>query len=422
MTGEPLTARTAPRTEPAVPVAGRWVALFATAWLGVWMAQLTPIQLLLPAQIETLLNSGYWVDNVLWFGVVSGVSGVCAIVAYPLTGALSDRTTSRFGRRRPWVAGGALLFALALLVLGMQTTMVGVAICWSLALTGFCVLTAALTAMISDQVPVGQRGYVSGWMSAPQAIGVILGLVLVVILGLGTFGGYALAAVAVAALVAPFLLAVPDPRHRAHGLPPLTARNIAAELWIPLRAHPDFGWTLLSRVLVNLSNAFGTSLLLYFLEFGLHDAHAEDDLIPVVLVYMVFVIVASLAFGGLSDRLARRKRFVFVASAVQALAALLLAAFPSMSMVFVGSALLGLGYGCFLSVDQALATQVLPDPETRGKDLGIMNIAWAIPQAFGPLLGGVVVFWAGGFTGLFLLSGLAALCGALAVSRVRSVK
>lgn len=409
------------RAEPAAPVTGRWIALFAAAWLGVWMAQLTPIQLLLPAQVEAELRTTDWVQNVMWFGIVSGIAGVCAIVAYPLTGALSDRTTGRFGRRRPWVAAGAVLFAAALLVLGAQTTMAGVAVFWSLALTGFCVLTAALTAMISDQVPVGQRGYVSGWMSAPQAIGIILGLALVAVLGLGTFGGYGLSAAAVPVLVAPFLLLVPDDPHVARGLPPLTVRRIAGELWISPREHPDFGWTLLSRVLVNLGNALGTGLLLYFLEFGLHDRTAEDDLVPLVFVYMVFVIAASLVLGRISDRLARRKLFVLLASLAQAVAALLLAFLPSMPMTYVGAALLGIGYGCFLAVDQALATQVLPDPETRGKDLGIMNIAWAIPQAFGPLIGAVVVVWLAGFTGLFVLAGVAALGGALAVSRVRSV-
>ena len=61
--------------------------------------------------------------------------------------------------------------------------------------------------------------------------------------------------------------------------------------------------------------------------------------------------------------------------------------------------MLGLGYGCFLSVDQALATQVLPDPADRGKDLGIMNIANAVPQAIAPLLGAMVVAAFSGFTG-----------------------
>ena len=69
------------------------------------MAQLTPVQLLLPAQIEDAgAASSDWVDNVVAFGIVSGIAGVFVLLAYPLTGALSDRTTSRFGRRRPWIA------------------------------------------------------------------------------------------------------------------------------------------------------------------------------------------------------------------------------------------------------------------------------------------------------------------------------
>ena len=164
-----------PFAEPRKAVTGGWIAAFATAWFGIWMAQLTPVHLLLPVQIEAQLGATYWVDNVVAFGIISGIAGLCALIAYPLTGALSDRTTSRFGRRRPWIAAGALLFAASLFVLGLQESIVGVGVFWALALTGFCVLTAALTASISDQVPVNQRGYVSGWISAPQAIGTILG-------------------------------------------------------------------------------------------------------------------------------------------------------------------------------------------------------------------------------------------------------
>jgi MFS family permease len=84
--------------------------------------------------------------------------------------------------------------------------------------------------------------------------------------------------------------------------------------------------------------------------------------------------------------------------------------------------ILGLGYGCFLSVDQALATQVLPAAEDRGKDLGIMNIATAVPQAIAPLLGALLVVAVGGFTGLFLLAAAAAVAGALTVIPIRSVR
>jgi MFS family permease len=407
--------------EPARRVPGRWIALFAVAWLGVWMAQLAPIQKLLPDQVQTQLDTTYWVDNVVVFGVISGISGVCAIIAYPLTGALSDRTTSRFGRRRPWMAGGALIFATALVLLGLQTSIVGIGVFWSLALTGFCILTAALTATISDQVPVDQRGYVSGWISAPQAIGIILGVSLVTYVFVGAVVGYAAMAVLLLVLVLPFLF-LPDAVLPKELRQPMTVRGVIEGLWISPKEHPDFGWTLLSRILVNFGNAFGTSLLLYFLEFGLKDPHADDDLLILILIYMVFVIVASLVFGRLSDKLGKRKAFVFLSSAIQGVAALLLAFVPELTAAMIAAALLGLGYGCFLSVDQALATQVLPDPESRGKDLGIMNIATAVPQAMAPLLGAGIVAALGGFMGLFLLSGLFAFAGALAVARVKAVR
>jgi MFS family permease len=107
---------------------------------------------------------------------------------------------------------------------------------------------------------------------------------------------------------------------------------------------------------------------------------------------------------------------------VQGVAALLLAFVPQLSVAIVAAALLGIGYGCFLSVDQALATQVLPDPESRGKDLGIMNIALAVPQAVAPLFGAMIVAALGGFAGLFVLSAVFAFAGALAVARVKAVR
>ncbi len=414
-----------PASVSAVPthrVSGRWISFFALSWFGVWIAQLTPVQLLLPLQVERFLDADDWVQNVLGFGYISGIAGLFALVTYPLTGALSDRTTSRFGRRRPWVALGTLGFAISLLLLGVQSSLFGIGLCWVASSTFFCVLTAALTAAISDQVPVNQRGYVSGWISAPQAIGIIAGLVLVTALGLSTFGGYALVAALLVILELPFLLFIPDEVLAAGIVPPLTWRSLLEGMWISPRKFPDFGWTLLSRILVNLSNAFGTSLLLYFLMYGLKVADAEGSLILLSLVYMVFVIVASLCLGRLSDKLGRRRAFVFGASVLQALAALILAFLPTMGAATVGAALLGLGYGAFLSVDQALATEVLPDQLSRGKDLGIMNIALTVPQAFAPMLGALLVSAVGGFTLLFVISGLTALTGAWAVGHVKGVR
>ena len=413
-----------PFAEPRKAVTGGWIAAFATAWFGIWMAQLGPVQLLLPNQVNAVrgIDSADWFESVIAFGIISGIAGACALVAYPLTGALSDRTTSRFGRRRPWILGGALVFAISLAILGLQDTYVGLGVWWSLALTGFCVMTAALTATISDQVPVAQRGFVSGWVSAPQAIGTVLGLMLLIFVFTTQILGYIALAVLLLILVVPFLLVTKDAVLTREQRPRFDAPAILRGMWISPRKYPDFAWTLTSRILINIGNALGTTQLLYFLMFGLKVENPEDDLLLLSIVYTVFVVIASLVLGRLSDSWGRRKPFVTFAAVLQAVAALMLALVPSFPVAMVAGALLGLGYGCFLSVDQALATQVLPDAADRGKDLGIMNIASAVPQAVAPLIGAFVVVSLGGFTGLFLLSGLAALLGAATVSPVRSVQ
>jgi MFS family permease len=246
---------------------------------------------------------------------------------------------------------------------------------------------------------------------------------LVTALSLGQVAGYVLVAVLLVVLVLPFLLRAPDEPFAREDLPPFSVRAIVGGLWISPRKHPDFAWTLTSRVLVMTGNGFGTVLLLYFLEYGpMHDSNADDDLFLLSLVYMIFVIVAALILGRLSDRMGARKVMVFVCAALQGLAALLLAFVPVFPAAMVGAGLLGFGFGAFLSVDQALATQVLPNAVDRGKDLGIMNIAYAVPQAFAPLVGGWLVAQTHSFVPLFLAAGVLAILGALAVVPVRSVR
>jgi MFS family permease len=424
MTAPSLPAAFTPFAEPRRAVPGRWIALFATAWFGIWMAQLTPIQLLLPLQIDGMLGDRNGVSSVVAFGIISGIAGGVALVMYPLTGALSDRTTSRFGRRRPWILAGTLVFALSLVLLGLQTTIVGVGVFWSLAIAGFCMSSAAITATISDRVPVNQRGFVSGWVSAPQAVGTVLGIILVTALALSTLVGYIAIAVLLVLLVIPFLLVTQDEVLPKVLRIPFTLPNLLRGFWISPLRNPDFGWTLLGRILVNLGNALGTTLLLYFLMYGLKlGAGAQDQLLSLTLVYLVFFIIAALGFGRLSDRIGQRKVFVYMASYLQAFAALLLALVPALSIAVIAAGVLGLGYGCFMAVDQALATQVLPDSRTRGKDLGIMNIATAVPQAIAPLLGAfIVASFAGSYTALFVCSAIAATLGGLAIIPIRSVR
>ena len=107
--------------EPSARVSRGWTVRFALLWFGFWMANLAPVQLVLPNQFDALDHA----HKVRDFGMVSGVTGVAALFALPLFGALCDRTRSRFGRRRVWMLAGTVVFAVGLLATGLQSTWVG---------------------------------------------------------------------------------------------------------------------------------------------------------------------------------------------------------------------------------------------------------------------------------------------------------
>ncbi|PWJ53855.1 MFS/sugar transport protein [Quadrisphaera granulorum] len=419
------TTTAAAATAAALPrVRAGWIAAFATAWLGAWMGQMVPLQLLLPLQIATQNRQDDWIRSLVAFGAVTAVAGAFAVVAYPVVGALSDRTTSRFGRRRPWVLAGAVLSGVGLVGLGQAHHVVGTTVFWTLAVVGFCTASAALSAVLGDRVPEHQRGLVSGWISAPNAVGLLLGLVLATTVFTTIPSGYTAMGVAAVVLTVPFLLMMrerPLSAAEAAQLPRLRGRVLLESLWVNPRRHPDFAWTITSRVLVNLGNACATTMLIYFFTYQLHLADPAGFLVATTLLYMVLTFTASIAFGKLSDVIGRRRLFVCWAGVAQGLSAVILVFWPSTTTAWVGAVLLGLGQGCFFAVDQALVTDVLPSALSRGKDVGIMNIAFAVPQALGPLVGAGAVVLFGGFAGLFIASGLLGLLGGFAVYRVRSV-
>src|ERR1700759_5327589 len=87
-----------------------WTVRYALLWFGFWTANLAPVQLVLPDQFDRLHHA----HKGRGFGLVSGATGLVALIALPLFGALCDRTRSSFGRRRSWIVAGAAVFAAGL--------------------------------------------------------------------------------------------------------------------------------------------------------------------------------------------------------------------------------------------------------------------------------------------------------------------
>ncbi|GIJ21185.1 MFS transporter [Micromonospora lutea] len=397
-----------------------WIALLFAANLGVWMAFFTPIQVLLPQQLGEIAPA----DKEAMLAVVTGFGALAAVIANPLAGALSDRTCLRigrreFGRRHIWTLGGAVLAAMALVLLAQAQTVLGVTVGWVTAQVCLNAMLASLTAAVPDRVPVVQRGGVSGWVGIPQALGLVLGVVLVTAVFTGVTAGYLAIAGAVLLLAVPFALRTKDdPLPRAHR-PAL--RGLLRSMWVSPRQHPDFGWAWITRFLVQLGNALGTLYLLYFLTDEVQVADPEGGLLVLILLYTAGLMATTVVAGRLSDRSGRRKIYVITSGMVIALAALLLAVAPIWPVAMLAALLLGAGYGVYLSVDAALITQVLPKATDRAKDLGVINIANSAPQVLGPAISAPIVVYLGGYPALYAATAAVTVLGSVLVLKIRSV-
>lgn len=203
-------------------------------------------------------------------------------------------------------------------------------------------------------------------------------------------------------------------------------RAVLQTFWVNPRQHPDFGWAWLSRFLVVLGAFMFTSFRFFWMkdEIGLDNAGAAGAIATGTLIYTVAVVLFGQVAGYLSDRLGRRKVFIFAATALYAIGVGALPSVGSVGGFYVIEAVLGAAYGIYIGIDLALVLAVLPRPEDTAKDLGVFNIANTVPQSLAPFLGAGLVAVGGGqnYTLLYITAGVLTFVGALTIIPVKKVR
>jgi MFS family permease len=399
--------------EPVARVRPSWTTLLFLANIGLWLGIYAPIQVLLPEQAEMLDSA----NKELVFGVVTGIGAVVSMVANPAIGLLSDRTSSRFGRRHPWTLAGAVTGALGLVALALAGNVVVMTAGWCLVQAGLNGMLATLTSAVPDRVPVAQRAHIGGLVGISQMLGTVLGAVVVTVLVTSLPGGYAACAVVVVLGALAFVLWTPDAVLPAAFRPSSQVR----EMWVSPRQHPDFAWAWGCHFMIMFGNALGTLYLLFFLKDAVHYPDPDTGLLIMMGLYGAALVVGALVVGVLSDRSGRRKPYVLVSAGVMALAGLVLVVWQSWPAALAASPLLGVGFGAYWAVALAILTQVLPAASDRAKDLGVVNIANSLPQVIAPLAATVLLAEFGGYRALFAASAVATLAAGWLITRVKGV-
>lgn len=431
--------------EPSAHLSRRELLGLSLPWfaLNFQFAALLPV--VIPAQILLFVAPGSAgnAQQALLLGAMAALGAVTALVLQPTIGALSDRTSTRLGRRRPYILAGAvgLLFGLSLLAL---TRMV------ALFIGGLFVVVVANTVsstacqgLVPDCVPAHQRGAASGFMGLMTLLGTVGSLAVAsVVLGHTTAGGLATAGIAegaalyyiIAAGMLVVFVTIPllaikenalarrsgqsvEPRAAGRALGSRRARLVS--FWLHPWRHANFRWVFLTRGFVMLGLALFMTYIEYYFARVAHVASFAQATASIAILSLLGAVASTLLMGVLSDRIGRRAPIVAVASGLMAAAALAFVVAPGQVPLWPLGMLFGLGYGAYTSVDVALAIDALPSAHAAGKDLGLWSMASTLPGVIAPVLGSAMIVLASsigqtafGYRGIFALATVFLILGA----------
>jgi MFS family permease len=398
-----------------------FIALYTSAYMGATLQLLAPLLVTLALKVNALVGSDQAPSRL---ALVTGIGSLLALLANPFFGRLSDRTSLRMGMRRPWIVIGLVGGSAGILVVASAPTIQIVLIGWCMAQLFFNALLAAMVAVLPDQVPTSQRGLVSGVLGTCLPIASVSGTFLVQLFT-GSQLAMFMAPCAIGGLfVLLFAVTLKDRRLAEADKVPWSWREFAGTFYVNPRKNPDFGWAFASRFLFVLAYAFLIVYQAYYLldEIGSAEADVPQQIFLGTLAQSVVVVAASLIGGRLSDRTGRRKVFVVTASIVYGLAMFVVAVASNFNGFLVGVALSGLGFGLYVAVDLALVTDVLSDKD-RAKDLGVFNIANALPFSVAPSIAPVILAIGNGSYGvLYAVAGGCAILAAAAILPVTRVR
>ena len=399
-----------------------FVTWYTLSFTGGSLVLIAPLLVTLALKVNGLVGIDEAPKNL---ALVTGVGSLLALVSNPLFGRLSDRTTARMGMRRPWMLVGLTGGAVGTLVVATAPSITLVLVGWCIAQVFFNALLAAQSAVLPDQVPGSQRGVVSGVLGVCTPIASVAGTFLV-----QAFVGHELAMFLApcavgGALVVAFVARLDDRTLDPADRPPWSLRELAGSLYVNPRRNPDFAWAFASRFMLVLAFAFLVTYQAYYLieQLGSSKDDVAHQIYLGTLVQSAALVVASPLAGRLSDKVGRRKVFVAVAALIYSAALLIIATAGSLHGYLVGMTISGLGFGMYMAVDLALVVDVLPATGSSAKDLGVLNIAGALPFALAPAVAPAVLALGGGsYTVLYVVAGACAALGALAITRVRGVR
>lgn len=404
-----------------------WYVSLSSYWFASSFSWFVLLTVVLPKQVAQVVPEG--TKNTAW-GMVFALGAVWASVGPSLFGALSDRA----GKRSRFIALGAALTIAALGLLCFAHTLGQIAAGYLLLQVADDVGTGPCSALIPQYVPKERRGKASGIMSLLS-----LGGQLTAAPAAYFSGGdpkFVYAAIGVVTIICALIAFITVQRLESG----LVEKNRESFLhgflrgWIAPWRNRDFFLVWGAKLLFSLGLYLTEPYLRNYLEdvvktfhvLGLNVLDADRATTLLALVITLCAAGGSAIGGGWSDR-AGRKRVVLTGGGIMATALVPFLLFHRYDLLLAIAIVFGIGYGIFLSADWALASDVMPDEEALGRDMGIWQMSESVVQVFAGSAGRIVD-WGNrqsmgtGYQVVFGLGAFAFVLGTVVVRLVRSVR
>lgn len=349
-----------------------------------------------------------------WIGLFSQERPPTAGIGQIVIGALSDRTRSRLGRRRPFILAGIPIAVLALLGL-VPHPPIAVVVALMLVLTmAFAAAYGPYIALLPDLVPEGRRARVGGVFTIANMLGQLV--ILVVAMQLWASNERLVVFLVAGALLVGFavtVLFVPE-RPLRQAPPPL--RFDAGAYLRGVFAQRE----VMKFLFATLFFWFGTAGVVPFIT---RFAVTELDTTEGVAFQLFIIAVAGTALGTLpagwvGDRIGK-KPVMLVGLAVFGVTALVGSQLRTPESAMVAMFVIGLANAASTVPLLPLLADLIPR-DRAGEFSGIGTGVWEFAQPFGAVAGGLIADATGSLRWTLIAAGLFVLLAGLLLVPLRA--
>jgi MFS family permease len=416
-------SRLEPSDETEPPRVGVWfIAVYMVTYFGLNLTMLLPALFSIAYKVQLIDPVGKEAS----LGLVLGLGGLLGLVLGPVCGVLSDSTRVRWGRRRTWHLAGIVISALGALVIAMSPNVPLMIVGYGISQLGLAAFSAGFNPVLAERVPSSQRGKVGALGGVAAALAGVGAYLLGAQLTGNIYVLFLLPVVVFAAASVVFFFTVKDGPAPARTTRP-SARELFGSFLFNPKKYSDFALVWLGKFCLQFGFTFFSAYQLYLLldRLGFTPEEAAGQLALVSGISLLAMMGFAVLGGFLSDKLRRRKVFIYIAAALIA-SGLAVAAFaPNFALIAIGGILLSAGTGAFTSVDLAMATDLLPEKDKAGKYMSIYYISATIPGTLAPLIAPVILLIGGAeanYTALFLFGAVLSLGAIITTWKVRAVR